>query len=60
MTTAQHEMVSNRIAEYLDRRDVSFWLKDVAHTAFKRDPVDALRDAETLVAMLKDRWDSMQ
>jgi len=35
---------------------VSYWLKDAIITALKRDPVDALRDAELLVQVLKNAW----
>jgi hypothetical protein len=33
----------------------SFWLKHTLATALTRDPLDALRDAETLVHILKAR-----
>ena len=33
----------------------SFWLKEALTTQWTRDPVDALRDAEALVHLLKER-----
>lgn len=32
----------------------SFFLKDAVKVCLNRDPLDALRDAETLVALLQD------
>lgn len=37
----------------------SFWLRDAINAALKRDPVDALNDAEVLVAVLKSHLDSI-
>lgn len=37
----------------------SFWLKEAIGKCLERDPVDALNDAETLVAVLKTRLDSV-
>ena len=37
----------------------SFWLKEALQKAITRDPVDALNDAEVLVAVLKGRLDSL-
>lgn len=33
----------------------SFWLKEALEKSLSRDPVDALNDAETLVAVLQGR-----
>lgn len=33
----------------------SYWLKEAVKTAFERDPVDALSDAEQLVLILDGR-----
>lgn len=33
----------------------SYWLKDAIKSSFNRDCLDALRDAETLVQLLKER-----
>ncbi|WP_172600129.1 hypothetical protein [Sulfuricystis multivorans] len=35
----------------------SFWLKEALRKSITRDPVDALNDAEVLVAVLKGRLD---
>jgi hypothetical protein len=43
------------IAETLSAKGASFWLKRSYDSAVGRDPVDALRDAETLVQLLKAR-----
>ncbi len=32
---------------------VSYWLKETVKSAMQRDPVDALKDAEVLVRLLK-------
>ena len=37
----------------------SFWLRDALRGALKRDPVDALRDAEALVAVLEARLNAV-
>ena len=33
----------------------SYWLRKTIESAMVRDPVDALRDAETLLAVLEER-----
>ncbi len=33
----------------------SYWLRNTIESAMVRDPVDALRDAETLLAVLEER-----
>jgi hypothetical protein len=37
----------------------SYWLKDAIDHNWGRDPVDALMDAEVLVALLRTRWDAI-
>lgn len=37
--------------------EASYWLKDAVRAAEKRDPVDALSDAEVLVAYCRMRLD---
>lgn len=37
----------------------SFWLKEQLSNTKRRDPVDALNDAEALVLVLKERLQSM-
>jgi hypothetical protein len=44
--------------EILNSFSASFWLKDAIKSALKRDPVDALRDAEALVEVLKRNADT--
>ena len=41
------------IQELLARPCASYWLKDAIKSAFNRDKVDALNDAELLVKLLK-------
>ena len=38
----------------------SDWVKDALRSALKRDPVDALNDAETLVKTLRVNLDDIQ
>lgn len=38
----------------------SFWLRDAIDSSLKRDPVDALNDAEILVQLLKARLEAIQ
>lgn len=42
-------------AEVLRSPATSFWLRDAISTSMKRDPVDALSDAEVLLDLLKRR-----
>jgi hypothetical protein len=35
---------------------VSQWLKDALMTAYDRDPVDAIRDAQSLLKLLGERY----
>jgi hypothetical protein len=44
------------VAEVLSDPACSYWLRDRIREALARDPLDALRDAETLVAILEARW----
>lgn len=37
----------------------SFWLKDALHSALRRDPVDAVNDAEVLARLLDARCRSV-
>jgi hypothetical protein len=37
----------------------SRWLKDALHSAMRRDIVDAINDAEALLAILQDRFDKL-
>lgn len=46
---------TGRIATIMADPCTSYWLKDTLRSAFNRDPVDALRDAEQMVAILKLR-----
>ena len=43
------------VQEILDAPDASFWLKNALREAIKRDPVDAVTDAELLVLLLQRR-----
>lgn len=42
------------------KNGASLWIRQGLKSALKRDPVEALNDAETLVHVLKMRWDEMQ
>lgn len=42
-------------AELLRSPGTSFWLRDAISSSMKRDPVDALSDAEVLLDLLKRR-----
>lgn len=40
--------------EVLADPSASYWLRDAIKSAMKRDPLDALRDAETLAEVLRE------
>lgn len=44
------------VAEVLADPACSYWLRDRIRESLERDPLDALRDAETLLAILEARW----
>ena len=44
------------LKELLANPSVSQWLKDALMTAYDRDPVDAMRDAQSLLKLLGDRY----
>lgn len=48
-------LYTNNERRILESFSASFWLKDAIKTATNRDILDALRDAETLVALLQQR-----
>ena len=41
------------IQSHLHNPSISYWLKDALRASMKRDPVDALHDAEELAFLLK-------
>jgi hypothetical protein len=43
------------VLEVLADPSTSYWLRDALKSAFQRDPVDALADAELLTALLSQR-----
>lgn len=45
--------------QILGDASASYWLKGAIVALDKRDPLDALRDAEVLVMVLKDRWNNL-
>jgi len=47
-------MPTDKILQVLADPSTSYWLRDALKTALSRDPVDALRDAEMLVGLLRD------
>lgn len=47
-----------RVEQHIQDSDcASYWLKNALKQARERDALDALRDAETLVAVLKARFE---
>lgn len=44
------------LKELLSNPSVSQWLKDALMTAYDRDPIDAIRDAQSLLKLLGDRY----
>jgi len=47
------------IPEVLADPCASYWLKDALRSAVRRDIVDAINDAEALLAILQDRFDKL-
>lgn len=47
------------IEQVLTDPAASFWLKSALHANLKRDPVDALNDAELLQSLLRQRLDQL-
>ena len=47
------------IPEVLADPSASYWLKDALRSATHRDIIDALNDAEALLAILQDRFDKL-
>lgn len=46
--------------EVLANPATSFWLQSALRSATQRDPVDAVHDAELLLAILRQRLDNLQ
>jgi hypothetical protein len=44
------------LKEILADQSVSYWLKDALQTAYERDPIEALRDAQSLLKLLGERY----
>ncbi len=51
-------MPTLKILDALANPATTYWLRDALKSSLSRDPVDALRDAEELAALLQDRLDS--
>ena len=51
-------MLTHEIAAVLRDPATSYWLREAVQAANRRDPLDALRDAEMLVEMLQARFDT--
>ena len=47
----------SKVEELLRCPTTSYWLQDALRSALDRDPVDALHDAQTLVAHLREHLD---
>lgn len=45
--------------DILNRQDTSYWLKNAIKTALQRDPVDAVKDAELLTEILRQRCEAI-
>ncbi len=53
-------MTSEQMKREIERDfAASFWLKGAVNEAWRRDAVDALHDAETLVSALHKRFNEM-
>lgn len=50
-------MPTDKILSALADPSTTYWLRDAIKSALLRDPVDAIRDAEILLELLKDRLD---
>jgi len=48
-------MPTEKIVHVLADPSTTYWLRDALKSSLRRDPVDALRDAEMLVDLLRDR-----
>jgi hypothetical protein len=48
-------MPTDAILDTLANPSTTYWLRDAIKSALARDPVDALRDAETLASLLRER-----
>lgn len=48
-------MPTDSILATLANPSTTYWLRDAIKSALARDPVDALRDAETLASLLRER-----
>jgi hypothetical protein len=44
------------LKEILSDPSLSYWLKDAFRTAYERDPIDAVRDARSLLKLLGERY----
>ncbi len=47
--------MTDDIQTVLARPETTYWLREAIKSALLRDPLDALLDAETLVALLQSR-----
>jgi hypothetical protein len=48
-------MPTDAILATLADPSTTYWLRDAIKSVLARDPVDALRDAETLASLLRER-----
>lgn len=48
-------MPTDTILTTLADPSTTYWLRDALKSALARDPVDALRDADTLASLLRER-----
>jgi hypothetical protein len=51
--------IYERLNTILNDPSASYWLKDALRSALRRDIVDALNDAEALLAILQDRFSKL-
>jgi hypothetical protein len=54
-TIAANAMPTDKILAALADPSTTYWLRDALKSSLARDPVDALRDAEALTDLLRDR-----
>jgi hypothetical protein len=55
-----HEPATPDVDAILNDAAASVWLKEALRAALQRDPMDAVRDAELLVAVLARRCATLQ
>lgn len=55
-----NQPLANRILAVLNEPSTSDWLKNAVKSAFNRDAVDAVNDAELLAELLREHLEQME